>query len=1105
MFLKAYLPFLPGYPIPDEYSHRNSATGTAWHGVGENGDVVLTPESIRLANYGWNELQKFPRVFPKAVEDHAAWQRVVPWMLDMLGKSVYGKIELPDSLWTTNLGFSKTEVRYAAEMEKSEPKLKFLLDAVSWLAVLQPAHASSMLKWFEAARKNIAHILENWPGVDGIELVLLLFRLVEQDGSVRLTPILETLGMKNARNIATNSDSFRTGWNNVLTAVAQRTRMPKSFTQPQKEFKMEPPAKPAGDWTDTVYEFTKRIARQPTKQRRQSLELFAEYIPPNLVERWRLWWDELEPIVQNAEKLVARVRRGTFEDNEKRSRQAKEIQRRLGELFQLAPPLLNHWAPSEWILDHFHNWDDLAWKPYQKSIRALAKTLPVEYRQQASRLKMFVVLYRRFLGPNHDDMSGLDISMILDEIRHWDIPRHGMPMVLDVDWPETYAGNRDELERIGKSLCYWFADLDQTDSFYHVVELAKILQDETRINLFSRVLARKEHRDNYYADSTIQAAAKLAENEKEFTQLLGVLKNIDKNETEYIGGNSENLAVLTSLLIDTPWRDELRETFLNDEVSGILDIAESVAALEKRKIFVPLPAPLEPIAADWIQRYPICFADALRHLASLTPDAERIAIRKLESLTFAPDKMEAEIHTLEGRLVGFPDSPANPRIRRRIDNLRERLKTGPTAAPTEARIRRLRKKIVERTRRVFFEHLRRSSRNLLEQTLCRELDIAAIPESWWKPLHRKIVLGILDLDTKPIKRLGIKLLRSIARTEIWNYRGESRNVEFMNHLEEQGIEIEPWLVPAPEERFVSEDNPPLLLGFENDPMEIMKMGAIFGTCLSPWDFNFFSTVANTVDVNKRVLYGRDMKGTIKARCLVALTDGGELLAFRAYAHHKSLDFRNIVAKYLERLAKRMNTVVVDKGVVSSLVSPEWYDDGSITIGELFSFLKDGSAFRKMLPTMEPLHLVPVLEKELAPHPLRPFILSPFLVLPEVEKRPELVIPLLPYVSSALSTDDLARMIKCIFLAGEKREAARLTKQYMISRLERWFVDEYWQWKPMVFELAGILPDVLLPHVRRLGSRGTKKLDEDQANDRRELLVLIYESLGRKRKAKRIER
>ena len=590
MVLKTYFPFLPGFPVPCGLMQQPSAGGVSWYGFRENTEALLTPELIRLANIGWSELRKFPVVFPQAVEDAEAWQRFVPWLLAQLGKAVYGKTRLPDALWPLDLGFSASDLRHAESLEKSQPKLKLFLNAVSWLTALHPEQLAPLLRWVETESEKIVSILENWPGSEGIRLVLLLFGLVEIDGSQRVAPILETLGTQNTRTVATDVEKYRHDWNTVITAIAQRTRTPKSFNKPLKEFTLESPTRPTADWVDAVRDFTLRIADLPTKKRRLSLELFAEYIPPRFTELWRNWWGEMEPVIQAAEKLVTRVRLGAYEDNEKRSRQAKGIQRRFGELYHVAPPTVNCFGyTSEKILDMFLQWDNLSWKPYLKSIRALTQTLSVDHRQQAPRLKTLVGLHHKLVERWGDAMRRLDIPLILDEFRQWNIPQHDLADVIRCWWPDWFAGDRDELRRIGKALRYWFVDLDQDEGFGDVVDLAKAINDETRINQFSRVLARPEHRKAYYWDTMIQTAARLADNEKEFSQLLVIARKIGNEEDGFDDGDMENLVALSQFLVDTPWRNDLRDVLLNNEASSVLEVAGSVAALAKRKIAVPLP------------------------------------------------------------------------------------------------------------------------------------------------------------------------------------------------------------------------------------------------------------------------------------------------------------------------------------------------------------------------------------------------------------------------------------------------------------------------------------------------------------------------------------
>ena len=84
----------------------------------------------------------------------------------------------------------------------------------------------------------------------------------------------------------------------------------------------------------------------------------------------------------------------------------------------------------------------------------------------------------------------------------------------------------------------------------------------------------------------------------------------------------------------------------------------------------------------------------------------------------------------------------------------------------------------------------------------------------------------------------------------------------------------------------------VVLAFEHDPLEIFQMGWHFSTCLSPGVFNFFSVFSNAADINKQVVYARDEQGRVVGRCLLALTEDGNLLTFEPYWRHRKVCTQN---------------------------------------------------------------------------------------------------------------------------------------------------------------------------------------------------------------------
>jgi hypothetical protein len=65
---------------------------------------------------------------------------------------------------------------------------------------------------------------------------------------------------------------------------------------------------------------------------------------------------------------------------------------------------------------------------------------------------------------------------------------------------------------------------------------------------------------------------------------------------------------------------------------------------------------------------------------------------------------------------------------------------------------------------------------------------------------------------------------------------------------------------------------------EDDPQEILKMGAYAETCLAIGGCNQHAAVANSLDANKRVAFLWDSGGRPLARQLLAISEEGALLA-----------------------------------------------------------------------------------------------------------------------------------------------------------------------------------------------------------------------------------
>lgn len=121
-------------------------------------------------------------------------------------------------------------------------------------------------------------------------------------------------------------------------------------------------------------------------------------------------------------------------------------------------------------------------------------------------------------------------------------------------------------------------------------------------------------------------------------------------------------------------------------------------------------------------------------------------------------------------------------------------------------------------------------------------------------------------------------------------RNHPENVRFLARFVRAGGKGDAWLAGFCEEKIV--EGTLVTIQTEDDPLEILRMGTLFGTCLSEGDINAHAAVANAVDLNKRVVYVRN-GARIIGRKLVAVVfqgddDGAEKAVLVSYAVYGSL-------------------------------------------------------------------------------------------------------------------------------------------------------------------------------------------------------------------------
>jgi hypothetical protein len=172
----------------------------------------------------------------------------------------------------------------------------------------------------------------------------------------------------------------------------------------------------------------------------------------------------------------------------------------------------------------------------------------------------------------------------------------------------------------------------------------------------------------------------------------------------------------------------------------------------------------------------------------------------------------------------------------------------------------------------------------LEALVARDLDRrwrevlgggGVVPESpeWDNALH---MLETVTHNRRVLRRL----LRHAARGDRAWIRDLDPNRAFLRRLAAAGAQPDAWL--AGTSRAFQVPGDVFTAYATTDPLEVLQMGSLFGTCLSADKFNAHAAVAAAVEVNKRVLYVRDGGGRMLGRQLLAITPSGDVVGFTSY-------------------------------------------------------------------------------------------------------------------------------------------------------------------------------------------------------------------------------
>lgn len=967
VLLKRDAPWLPGYPSGINRNDGSESWRVRWNSATEftvdgSSDWGIDREGLRRAQMTFTKLlHRFPRALPKIVIDVDDWRARTNLLLELLKDAVHNghPLSSDDVIQSGVLPTRWTDE--VTRIKSTHGSLGPLLDALTFatLSDLQPCQ-DEPIDWI---RKHAEPLVQfsKLKAENACDLPMLLLGCRDAISG----PFLQSI----ARCLTDSAiqDCCWEGMDRVLNHLGDALR--KAIDQ--NEFSMPAPTKDERLEALVRRALYRAVSLRPNR-RTEVLGLLEQLLNPALLDSIA----ETQRQVASGERRLRRLLRRIESGHESIPRTKKERKAWLqdAKADQQIDPTQTATAKAlgKTLRGIFDDQDanEETWTQFLASF-------PAQHRAIAVRL-MARWRYDGY-GWKHQKRDFMRVMEPLALLLH----RRGVAAPLLQNWTD-YVGDKKTNYEFVSDTCYevdgksrlakkavtllektvYDLQLDLGPELTaSLVEFAQATTDNGLSVSIVKQLSNKP--DDTYDDSAIRIAISFGESPGEMADILSSLHEIgdlDALEKE-LGG----------LAGDSALRRIIAKRIIEGDVASLKRLTATISILND--LDRPLPE-REAVSQslEWISRYPAEFGAALRSLNESSPDAEEIADRVLGKAFPTREALQKQIDALqikidqaatgigqadESRATGLVASSTTsfdiPRMQRRLANLKKRL-----AHPSAVSPKRRHDLIEKLVRRADEERLQRFTRQCREQVaevIRARLGVSEFPDDLLAPPLDRVLREINRLS-KPMRKLGIRLLLESRSRTTRSFDDEPKNLAFAQRIESSGINLGPWLSDQIRHSATTSDGTPYELAFTRDAIDFLLMGFHFDTCLSPDSFNFFSTVANAVDLNKRVVYGKTEAGKVIGRCLFALNESGQILTYHRYSHDPKDGFADAVDEFARRLADEMQTCIGNGGRVTKLVASDWYDDGPI--GANLEWLGEGGLAVELADRVEPHQLLPEL-------------------------------------------------------------------------------------------------------------------------------------------------
>lgn len=455
-------------------------------------------------------------------------------------------------------------------------------------------------------------------------------------------------------------------------------------------------------------------------------------------------------------------------------------------------------------------------------------------------------------------------------------------------------------------------------------------------------------------------------------------------------------------------------------------------------------------------------------------DLEKRFAKATQSIWMRYEHLQYEVNNLTRALEQVEQSGAAEKrsvhLRTRLENYQARLNN--FCAPSQEVETKLWRKLYEVTQRSYIEKKIQYIRQVFSQHWLAYfyMQNARVPNWFASDDTLELLLPVVEMD-RPAQKLAKKIVLKRLGPPPWDFREHPKNGGFLERIRSTGIDVRAWLENpksrwyccanvsegkslgwyTPDTEASSEAASHAMTGqrdshgpsssakhsmakgrrifiyVEDDPLKLFNMGGYFKTCLSPGNFNYFSVFTNIADINKKVIYAKNQKGKIVGRVLIGLNDAGGVQIFHRYAHNSDDNFAAHVLHFIEQFALQIGSVLVEVGDVPSLLTPNWYDDGSIAVGNRIPALKLGSPLQRQLAQYDPSKHEPLSVlclAHIAPLPINELTYPLLIQLPDFASNAKLFPEIITIASAIpqLAEKELIALVKLAHRHGYAAQA-----------------------------------------------------------------------------------